>query len=228
FRNFPSGMTGVIASNSVAGSYQDESFAGNSAVFFLSSEAIIAPPPTIQPTTLAFTAASATTSDFHDPATVQAKLTKTSDGSPVPGEMITFTLGSGSGAPTCSATTDATGTATCSLTPNQPAGTFTLTAMFAGDSSFGPSSASTTFTVTKEETATKFTATSPTLLANGMPATFSATLKEDGVTPISSRTLTFTMGSGAGAQSCYEETTASSTESCMHVVTLMLRTPSGH
>src|SRR2546425_9844516 len=133
--------------------------------------------PTIQSTTLAFTAASATTSDFDDAALVQARLTKTSDGTPVPGEMITFTLGSGSGAPTCSAVTDATGTATCSLTPNQPAGTFTLTATFAGDSTFGPSSASTTFTVTKEETVTKFTATSPTLLANGMPATFSATLR---------------------------------------------------
>src|SRR3989454_11771155 len=183
-------------------------------------------PPGPQPTTLSFTAASAATSDFDDSATVQARLTKTSDGTPVPGKMITFTLGSGSGAPTCSATTDATGTATCSLTPNQPAGPQTLTADFAGDSTFGPSSASTTFTVTKEETVTKFTATSPTLLANGMPAAFSATLKEDGVTPISGGTLTFTLGSGAGAQSCSGATNASSTASCSIVVNQPLgRTP---
>jgi len=72
--------------------------------------------------------------------------------------------------------------------------------------------------VTKEETVTKFTATSPTLLANGMPATFSATLKEDGVTPISGRTLTFTLGSGAGAQSCSGATNASGTANCTIVV----------
>jgi hypothetical protein len=209
----PSGLTQVAAANTVFGS-----FFNTHRLWGVTSAAIIPPPPTIMATTLAFTAASATTSDFDDAATVQARLTKTSDGTPVPGEMITFTLGSGSGAPTCSATTDATGTATCSLTPNQPAGPQTLTATFAGDSTFGPSSASTTFTVTKEETVTKFTATSPTVLANGTPATFSATLKEDGVTPISGRTLTFTLGSGAGAQSCSGTTNASGTASCTIVV----------
>jgi hypothetical protein len=225
-RNFPSGMTGVIASNAVAGSYQDASFAGNSAVFFLSSEAIIAPPPTTQPTTLAFTAASATTSDFDDAATVQAQLTTTS-GAPVPGETITFTLTPGGtgggvapgGTPSCTGTTGATGTATCSLTPNQAAGTFTLTATFAGDDAkFAPSSASTPFTVTKEETVTKFTADSPVVLANGQSATFKATLKEDGVTPIPGRTLTFTLGSGSSAQTCSGTTNASGTATCSIVV----------
>jgi hypothetical protein len=168
---------------------------------------------TQQATTLAFTAASATTADFHDAAQVQARLT-TSSGAPVPNETVTFTLGSGPGAPTCSAKTDVTGTATCLITPNQPAGTVTLTATFAGDASFAGSSASTTFTVTKEETTLKFTATSPTLLASGQPATFSATLKEDGVTPISGRTVTITLGSGAGAQSCAVTTDSSGTANC--------------
>jgi hypothetical protein len=49
---------------------------------------------------------------------------------------------------------------------------------------------------------TKFTATSPALLANDQPARFSATLKEDGVTPIAGRILTITLGSGATAQTC--------------------------
>jgi len=40
-------MTGVVLPNKVAGSYQDEGFAGNSAVFLVSSGAIIAPPPTL-------------------------------------------------------------------------------------------------------------------------------------------------------------------------------------
>jgi len=60
-----------------------------------------------------------------------------------------------------------TGTATCLITPNQAAGTVTLTATFAGDALFDASSASTMFTVTKEETTLKFTASSPTVLANG-------------------------------------------------------------
>lgn len=206
----PSGLTQVAAANSVFGS-----FFATSRLWGVTSAAIIPPPPTKMPTTLAFTAASATTSDFHDAATVQAKLTKTSGGTPVPGETITFKLDADG---TCSAVTDATGTATCSLTPTLAAGTYTLTATFAGDSTFGPSSASTTFTVTLEETVTKFTATSPTVLANGKPATFSATLKEDGVTPISGRTLTFTLGSGSGAQSCTGTTNASGTASCTIVV----------
>ena len=169
------------------------------------------------PTTLSFTAASATTSDFHDAAQVQARLT-TAGGVPVPNETVTFTLGSGSGAPTCSAQTDATGTASCLITPNQAAGPVTLTATFAGDAAFAASSASTPFTVTREETVTKFTAASPTLLANGSSATFSATLKEDGLTPIPGRTLTFTLGSGAGAQSCSGPTGASGAANCSIVV----------
>ena len=44
-----------------------------------------------QPTTLTFTAASATTSDFDDAAQVQAKLTTTTGGVPVPNETVTFT-----------------------------------------------------------------------------------------------------------------------------------------
>jgi hypothetical protein len=168
-------------------------------------------------TTLSFTAGSATTSDFNDAAQVQAKLT-TTGGVPVPNETVTFTLGSGSGAPTCSATTDATGTATCLITPNQAAGPVTLTATFAGDALFGGSSASTTFTVTKEETTLKFTASSPTMLANGQSATFSATLKEDGTTPISGRSVMITLGNGGGAQSCTGTSNSSGTASCTIVV----------
>ena len=111
-----------------------------------------------------------------------------------------------------------TGTATCLITPNQAAGTVTLTATFAGDALFDASSASTMFTVTKEETTLKFTASSPTVLANGQSATFSATLKEDGTTPISGRSVTITLGSGAGAQSCTGTTNSTATASCTIVV----------
>jgi len=164
-----------------------------------------------QATSLAFTSVSATSSDFDDAASVQARLTKTSDNTPVSGKMITFILGSG---PMCSGTTDATGTATCTLTPTQSAGSYTLTASFGGDSSFSPSSATMPFNVTKEETVTKFTLSSPTMAANGASTTFSATLKEDGTAPISGRTLTITLGTGAAAQSCSGTTDGTGTASC--------------
>jgi hypothetical protein len=85
----------------------------------------------------------ATSSDFHDQATVRAELTETSEGFAVSGETITFTLGSGFGAPACTQQTDLTGIASCSLTPNQAEGTYAIMATFAGDSSVAASSAST-------------------------------------------------------------------------------------
>jgi hypothetical protein len=204
-----------LTPNQPAGTYTlTATFAGDTS--FAASSTSTAFLVTHEESALAFTGASATTADFNDAATVQAQLT--TDGLPLPGEMVTFVLGSGGGAPTCSATTDLAGNATCSLTPNQPAGTYPLTATFGGDAFYVPSSASTTFTVTKEETTLKFTASSPTVIANNNPATFSATLKEDGTTPISGRTVTITLGSGGGAQSCTGTTDASGTATCTIVV----------
>jgi len=123
---------------------------------------------------------------------------------------VTLTLGSGGSAPACTVTTDASGNATCSLTPNQPAGTYTLSASFSSDGFYKSASAAVSFVVTKEQTTTKFTASSPTVIANNHSTTFSATLLEDGVTPIVGRTLTVTLG----AQSCAGTTDATGTASC--------------
>ena len=75
-------------------------------------------------------------------ATVSAKLSW--DDGPISGRAITFTLGSGS----CTATTNASGVASCSLAVGSSVGTFTLKAAFAGDTFFEPSSASVSFRVT--------------------------------------------------------------------------------
>jgi uncharacterized repeat protein (TIGR01451 family) len=166
-----------------------------------------------QPTSLGFIAASAITADFDDAAQVQASLAVTG-GSPIPNETVKFSLGSAPNAPTCSAKTDATGTATCLITPNQAAGQVTLTATFVGDSSFGASSASTPFTVTKEQTTLKLVRNSPIVIANGQSASLSAMLQEDGTTPISGRSVTITLGSGGTAQSCTETTNASGVVAC--------------
>jgi hypothetical protein len=170
-------------------------------------------------TTLTLTASSATTSDYHDAATVSANLAVASSGAGIPGETITFVLGAGTGTETCTGITDATGVASCSITPNQAAGAYTLNATFAGDKSYAGSPASTGFTITKEQDTVSFAATSPTAIANGHSTTFSATLKEDGVTPIAGRTLTITLGNSVTAQTCVTRATdVTGTGSCSLLV----------
>jgi len=162
-------------------------------------------------TSLAITGA--TSGEFDDPATVQAQLL--SNGAPVPGKTVDFAVG----AATCSGVTDGSGFASCPLTPNQMAGSYTLTATFAADTSYAGSSASATFTVTKEQATLVFSATSATVIANGHPATFSAVLKEDGITPISGRSIVFTLG----AQSCPGTTDGTGTATC----TILVNQPLG-
>jgi len=149
----------------------------------------------------------ATSSDFNDPATVAAVLTDSSG--PLSGQTVTFTL---NGSETCSGVTNAAGSASCSLTPHEAAGSYPLTATFAGSAGDLGSSATATFTVTHEETT--LTYTGPTKAANGVPLILSGVLREDGTTPIAGRTVTFTLGSGASAQSCSGTTNASGSASC--------------
>jgi len=149
----------------------------------------------------------ATTSDFNDPATVAGVLTDAHG--PLANEPVTFTL---NGTESCTATTSATGAASCSITPGEPAGSYPLTASFAGDATHNGASAVATFTVTHEETT--LTYTGPTKAANGTPLTLSGVLREDGTTPIGGRTVTFTIGSGGSAQSCTGTTDATGAASC--------------
>ena len=145
--------------------------------------------------------------DFDDPATVAATLTDNLG--PIAGQSVTFKL---NGAETCTGTTNASGVASCTLTPGEAAGSYTLTASFAGSASDLGSAASSTFAVNHEETTVTYTG--PAKAANGVPLTLSGVLKEDGTTPIAGRTLTFTLGSGSSAQSCSGVTDASGSASC--------------
>jgi uncharacterized repeat protein (TIGR01451 family) len=157
-----------------------------------------------RPTTLEY--AGATTSDFHDAAQVSARLTDTAKGTPVASENVTFKL---NGTETCTATTDAQGVASCSITPGETAGPYSITATFAGDSVYRTSTASSPFTVTKEETTTTYSGASGPIL-NGSGVTLSGVLKEDGTTPIAGRTLTLALG----AQSCTGVTDVTGSASC--------------
>jgi hypothetical protein len=149
----------------------------------------------------------ASSSDFNDPATVAATLTDSLG--PVSGQTVTFKL---NGAETCSAVTGASGSASCSLTPGEAAGAYPLTASFAGNATDLAASASATFTVTHEETTLTYTGLAKA--ANGVPLTLSGVLREDGTAPIAGRSVAFTLGSGASAQSCSGTTNASGSASC--------------
>jgi hypothetical protein len=148
------------------------------------------------------------TSDFHDPGTLRAVLTDASTHAPIASGTVSFTMG----AESCSDTTNASGVATCSVTPSEPAGSYDIAGSFAGDAQHNGTTGHGTYTVTKEETTTTYTG--PTVISNGQPATLSGVLKEDGTTPIAGRTLTLTLGSGASSQSCTGTTNAAGSASC--------------
>ena len=137
----------------------------------------------------------ALTADFNDQFTAAATLT--SGGSPLANEPVTFSL---NGTDNCSGTTDLSGNVSCPLTPSEMAGTYNITASFAGDASHLAASDTATFVVTLEETTTTYTG--PLNIANGTSVVLSGRLQEDGITGIAGRFLTLTIGSGVSAQSC--------------------------
>ena len=151
------------------------------------------------------------TSDYDDPGTVSATLTDTSNSPATPesGKSVTFKL---NGSESCSGTTDSKGNVSCSITPGEVAGTYPLVVSFAGDTSAQGSSATGSYVVTKEETTLSIDG--PGKVANGQPATLSGTLKEDGTSGIVGRSVTFTLGTGASAQTCSGTTVAGGHASC--------------
>ena len=157
----------------------------------------------------------ALTSHYHDTITASATLTDPDGGAAIAGKSITFTLGVGD---SCTATTDASGVASCSITPTQT-GTKSLVAAFGGDVDYLPSSDTQSFSITPEETT--MTYTGPTVILAGQSgATLTATLVEEGandadgdagsVAPNPAETVTLSIGS----QSCTGTTDGSGHVTC--------------
>ncbi len=166
--------------------------------------------PVLVYTTTSLTYTGATSSDYNDPATVSAQLTDHA-GSPVSNEPVVFTL---NGAETCTGTTDANGNASCSITPGEAAGPYTVVASFAGDTTHSASTTSSPFAVTLEETALTSNA-SLQVIAQGHSATISAVLTDpNGGAAISGKPVVLTLGSGSGAQQCTGTTDSSGTATC--------------
>ncbi len=173
------------------------------------------PATVTEPTTLTVNPA---TSDYSDSTTVSGVLTDSVTNAPVSGEPVTFKL---NGTETCTGTTDATGTASCAITPGEPAATYPLTGTFAGDSTLPlqltASSGSANFVVTLEETA--ITYTGGTVAQNGQPLTVSGVLTTDNGTGLGGKTVTFTLGSGTAAQTCTGVSNSTGAASCVINVT---------
>lgn len=175
----------------------------------------------VLPLTASLTYTGASTRDYHDVATMSAKLVDPGDGdASISGRTIAFRIGS-SGTDSCSATTDDTGAASCDIKITQAPGDYPVTASFAGDDIFkAASGASTTFTVTREDTTLSFTGAT-VILAGSTGTQLSATLVEGGANETdgdgssappdpSGQTITFSLG----AQSCTDVTDDAGVASC--------------
>jgi len=148
-----------------------------------------------------------TSADYHDPAALSAHLHDL-QGTPLPGVPLSFDLGG----QRCTGLTNATGVAACAITPSVAAGTYPLTVSFAGTPLLQASGASASFVVTREETALAYTG--DTTVAQGATAHLVAALREDGQAAIPGRAVTFTLGSGAAAQTCAAATDAGGSAAC--------------
>ena len=150
----------------------------------------------------------ATTGDYNDPTTLSADLTDASSSAPLAGKTLTLALGPVS----CTAVTDANGEAGCPVTPTEAAGTYPVTASFAGDGTHAATTTSTSFVVTNEQTT--LTYTGDQAISKGGTANLSATLLEDGVTGLAGRSITFTLTAPSGSQTCAATTAVDGTAAC--------------
>ena len=152
------------------------------------------------------------TGTYNTPGTVSGTLVNSYTNAPVPNEPVTLTV---NGTQTCTATTNASGVASCTVTPNEPAGTYTVTGSFGGDTTtvpaLLPSTGKSTFTENKAPTTVTYTGS--TSITSGNSPVLSATLTSNGA-PLAGQTVTFTVGSGSSAQHCSGTTNSAGKVSC--------------
>lgn len=200
--------TCVVTVSLAVGSYPTSADFGSDSYYSASSDTGTAAVAT-QPTSLSVSA----------PASVQTgnsvtlSSTLLNGSAPIAGKTITLTLGT----QTCSGTTDANGVASCSLVVTQPAGSYTTTASFAGDTTYSPSAATGIISVTAapgpRTTNVQIAVNGP--LTIGDTATLTGTLL-DGTTPVAGKTLTLAIGTNTCTTGA---TNASGVATCTVTVT---------
>jgi hypothetical protein len=144
-------------------------------------------------TTTTATATPATSPDaYGQNVTYSSTVTNTSSGSTLtPNGSVTFTVGT---AKMCTATLNSSGQGSC--TSNKAAvGSGTVTASYAGNTSFGASTGTTALTVSQDSTATGVT-TNPTSATSGQSVSYQATVTNttSGSTAAPTGSVTFTSG----------------------------------
>jgi hypothetical protein len=172
---------------------------------------------TIEKEDTVLTYAGVATKDYHDALTASGMLLDDDD-DPVPGRSVSFQLGASD---SCSATTNASGVASCSIVPSQAAGTYALASTFAGDAYYESSSDSDSFEITHEESTTTFTGPTVILAGSGATATLKAQLVEDGANdddgdggPFAAVPSGQTIAFALGSQTCSALTNASGIAQC--------------
>jgi PKD repeat protein len=176
--------------------------------------------PTQKPTSLAFDATSPVGGHVNDRATLRVRLLGP-DGIPVPGQSVTIDLG---GQSCLAGPTDASGLGSCAIAPTGPADVYSLSAAYAGDDRFLPSSTAvgSTFTASLEETSLTLI-DPPAFIADGGSVTLSAVLvdpadqaeAEPTATAIDGKEILFLLGNGATAQTCSGRTDAGGRATCV-------------
>jgi hypothetical protein len=152
-------------------------------------------------------------SDFHDAGTLSAALLDDRTGARIAGATVALAMGDAA----YTGVTDADGRVSCTIVPGEAAGIYPIVASFAGDERHLPASDTAAYIVTREQATLAYTG--PTVLENGSTITLSAVLREDGRAPIAGRLVTFTLGTGFGAQTCLATTDAAGVASCTRTVT---------
>jgi hypothetical protein len=129
-----------ITPNETSGTYTlNGSFAGNTSTSpqLLSSGGSNKVVINGAPTTITYTGATSTTNGQSFTLSTQL----TSNGTPLSGQPVVLTLGTGKTAQTCNATTNSAGNASCAVSSvNQVAGTVAVTVSFAGNTYYSASS----------------------------------------------------------------------------------------
>jgi Bacterial Ig-like domain (group 3) len=141
-----------------------------------------------RPTTITYTGA--TQVNQGDNATLSARLTDTSSSSPIAGEPVTLTVAGGT--ETCTATTDASGVASCNVVVTDAAGGQPVHAVFAGDANHLASNATGTLDVVTA-VPTTLTYSGDTSANGGGPATIAFLLQDASANPVAGQSVSLTI-----------------------------------
>ena len=156
--------------------------------------------------TLAFTAASATSGQYSDTATLEALL-QDNEGAPLGGQPVTMSLAGLEQ----TVTTDAEGLARATFELFSDPGTYSATAGFSGDDSFLASQASAPFEITREDVGLAFTDDTIFEGDHSDETTLAATLVDDSGVPLAGRDVVLALGNESATVTTDEAGVARST-----------------